>query len=192
MRAIRSLQSWLRSLVRRERVEQEIDAELQFHLEQEAAERVAAGQSAAEAREAALRALGSVAYAKDGCRDSLGLRVADRLRQDVRHTTRMIVREPGFALVVILSLALGIGGNTAIFQLINSVRLRTLPVPHPEEIVSVQVAGGQRLRARSQPARHPLGHRLLQRQPLTVGGPGDRARRPPLCVGQNAAATRRI
>jgi len=144
MRAIRSLLSWLRSLVRRERVEQEIDAELQFHLEQEAAERVAAGQSAAEAQEAALRALGSVAYAKDGCRDSLGLRLADGLRQDLRHTVRTLLRQPGFALVVILSLALGIGGNTAVFQLINSVRLRTLPVPNPEEIVSVHVAGGHR------------------------------------------------
>ena len=142
MRWTRTVLSWFQVFLRRERVERELDAELRFHLEQETAERLAAGQEAAEARAAALRSLGSVAHAKDGCRDSLGLRVADGLRQDLRHTARTLLREPGFALVVIASLALGIGANTAIFQLINAVRLRTLPVPDPQEIAAVRVAGG--------------------------------------------------
>src|SRR5215831_2144697 len=123
MRAMASLISWVRSLLRRERVERELEAELQFHLEQETAARIAEGEHAADARAAAVRSLGSVAHAKDGCRDSLGLRVADALQQDLRQTARTLLREPGFALVVIASLALGIGGNTAIFQLINAVRL---------------------------------------------------------------------
>jgi len=144
MRAISSLMTWLRSLLRRDRVEHELEAELQFHLEQETAARIADGENAAEARAAALRSLGSVAHTKDGCRDSLGLRVADALRQDLRQTGRTLLREPGFALVVIASLALGIGGNTAIFQLINAVRLRTLPVANPQEIVAVRVDGGHR------------------------------------------------
>src|SRR5215467_8870555 len=144
MRALYSWLSWLRSLFRRERVERELNAELQFHLEQEMAERMAAGDTVADVRAAALRSLGSVAHAKDGCRDSLGLQVADALRQDLRQTLRTLLREPVFALVVIGSLALGIGGNTAIFQLINAVRLRTLPVANPHEIVSVRVEGGNR------------------------------------------------
>jgi putative ABC transport system permease protein len=144
MRLIRSLFSWLRSWLWRERVERELDAELRFHLEQETAARIAAGDDEAEARAAARRAIGSVAHAKDGCRDSLGLRVADALQQDLRHTVRTLFHQPGFALVVVLSLGLGIGGNTAIFRLINAVRLRTLPVPDPAEIVSVRVAGGNR------------------------------------------------
>jgi predicted permease len=142
MRTIRSLLSALRSLLRRERVERELDAELQFHLEQEMAERLAAGEGAADAHSSARRSLGSVAHAKDACRDSLGLRLADAVRQDLRQTVRTLLRQPGFALVIVLSLALGIGANTAIFQLINAVRLRTLPVPDPQEIVSVRVEGG--------------------------------------------------
>jgi putative ABC transport system permease protein len=114
VRAIRSFLSWLNSLVRRGRVERELDAQLPFHLDH------------------------------DGCRDSLGLRLIDAVRQDARHTMRSLVREPGFALVVILSLALGIGANTAIFQLINAVRLRTLPVPDPHELATVRVIGGHR------------------------------------------------
>src|SRR5215467_1772971 len=121
MRAIGSLMSWLRSLLRRDRVERDLEAELQFHLDQETAARIADGESAADARAAALRTLGSVAHAKDGCRDSLGLRIADALRQDLRQTARTLLHEPGFALVVIGSLALGIGGNTAIFQLLDAL-----------------------------------------------------------------------
>src|SRR5262245_53712685 len=115
MRAIRSFLSWLNSRQRRRgRIERETGGELQFHLD------------------------------RDGCRDPLGLRLIDAVRQDARHTMRSLVREPGFALVVILSLALSIGANTAIFQLINAVRLRTLPVPNPDELASVRVVGGHR------------------------------------------------
>ena len=144
MRAIRSFLSWLDSIARRERVERALDAELQFHLEQETAERVAAGESAAEARESARRALGSVAQTKDAVRDSLGLRLADAARHDFGHAFRALLRQPGFAAVVILSLALGIGANTAIFQLINAVRLRTLPVPDAEQLAAIRIAGGNR------------------------------------------------
>jgi hypothetical protein len=91
MRWTDSLRTWLRSLLRRERVEHELDAELEFHLEQDMVEHVAAGRSMADARAAALRSLGSMAYAKDACRDSLGLRIADALRQDLRHTARTLL-----------------------------------------------------------------------------------------------------
>src|SRR5215831_2555560 len=134
----------LRSLFRRGRVERELDAELQFHLEQDIAEHVAAGRSPDEARAEALRAFGSVASAKDACRESLGLRTIDSVRYDIYHTARTLLRQPLFTLVVILSLALGIGANAAVFQLINAVRLRTLPVADADQIVSVTVAGGHK------------------------------------------------
>ena len=80
----------LRSVFTRRRVEQELDAELQFHLDQQIAENIAAGMSTASARAAALRAFGSVAYTKDECRASLGLRLLDELQQDARYTIRAL------------------------------------------------------------------------------------------------------
>ena len=134
----------LRALFRRARVERDLDAELQFHLEQDIAEHVAAGRTPEEARVEALRALGGVAAVKEACRESLGLRLFDALRHDVRHTARTLLRQPLFTLVVVASLALGIGANAAVFQLINAVRLRTLPVPDAQQLVSVTVTGGHR------------------------------------------------
>jgi predicted permease len=132
----------LRALFRRARVERELDEELQFHLEQDIAEHVAAGRTPEEARAEALRAFGGVMSTKEACRESLGLRLVDSLCYDVFHTARTLLRQPLFTLVVIASLALGIGANAAVFQLINALRLRTLPVPDAEQIVSVTVAGG--------------------------------------------------
>jgi predicted permease len=138
------MRSIFRAWFHRSRIEREIDAELQFHLDQDIAERVAAGERPDEARAAALRAFGGVALVKDGCRESLGLRLADILRHELRHAARTLVRQPLFTLVVIISLALGIGANAAVFELINAVRLRTLPVPDAEQLATVTVAGGHR------------------------------------------------
>src|SRR5256885_12202851 len=96
MRWIDRLVTTLRSLLQRQHVDQEIDAELQFHLEQQAAENVAAGMSAADARTAALRSLGSVAYLKEECRYSLGLRLLDEIVEDPRYAGRTLVKNPGF------------------------------------------------------------------------------------------------
>jgi predicted permease len=136
--------SSLQTLFRRTRVERELDAELQFHLEQDIAEQLAAGRSLEDARARALRAFGGIAVVKDACRESLGLRLADAARHDLRHAARTLVRQPLFTLAVVISLALGVGANAAVFQLINAVRLRTLPVPDAEQLASVTVAGGHR------------------------------------------------
>lgn len=139
-----ALRSTLRSVFRRVRVERELDEELQFHLEQDIAELVAAGRTPEQARIEALRALGSVTSVKEACRESLGIQLVDAFRHDLRHTTRTLVRQPLFTAIVIVSLGLGIGANVAVFQLINAVRLRTLPVPDAGQLMSVTVAGGHR------------------------------------------------
>src|SRR3989442_13475862 len=72
------------------------------------------------------------------------LRWIESIWRDLRYGSRLLRRSPGFALVGILSLALGIGANTAIFQLLDAVRLRSLPIPNPQELVEVRIAGGNR------------------------------------------------
>src|SRR5260370_12222025 len=109
MRWIDQLVLQLRSLFRRARVEQELDAELRFHLEQQIDEHVAAGMSAIEARSAALRSLGSLTRVKEQCRDSLGRRLAGGLPRGLRQATRTLTQQPGFAPIAALILTLGLG-----------------------------------------------------------------------------------
>jgi len=126
----------LRSIVGRQRVERELDAELGFHLEQQIAEYIAGGMSPDDARAAAARSLGSTAFLKDECRQSLGLRLLDETAQDLRYAARTLRKNPAFTLAAVLSLALGIGANTAIFTLLDAVVFKPLPVPAPSELVT--------------------------------------------------------
>src|SRR5438093_10775669 len=137
MRWIDAFASRLRSLFRRGRLEREFDAELQFHLEEQVAENVAAGMSAADARAAALRSLGSIAHVKEQCRDSIGVTWLDDLRRDVRYAVRTLVRSPGFTATATLTLAIGIGANTAFFSIVRSVLLEPLPFPESDRLVTL-------------------------------------------------------
>src|SRR5215475_5731298 len=121
----------LRSLFRRSQVEQELDEELRYHVERQIEENVARGMSAQEARRAALRAMGGVEQRKEECRDMRRVRLIEDLIQDVRYGLRTLPKSPGFTAVAVLSLALGIGSNTAIFSVINTLMLRTLPIRSP-------------------------------------------------------------
>ena len=127
----------LRSLGRRDEVEQELEKELRFHLEQEIEQNVAAGASPAEARYAALRRLGGMAQIKEECRDMRRTNYIENFLQDARYAVRTLARSPGFAAAIVLTLALAIGANSAIFSVIDGVLLRPLPYPEPNRIVRV-------------------------------------------------------
>ena len=127
----------LRWLTRRSRKEAELRDELQFHLEQEAAEAEAAGLAADRAKWAARRDLGNIALLMEDTRAAWGWASLERFCQDLRYALRTLSKSPGFAAAVVLSLALGIGANTAIFSLLNAVVMRPLPVPAPQSLVQL-------------------------------------------------------
>ena len=125
----------LRSLFRRRRVEQELDEELRYHLERQIEENLEWGMSREEARYAALRAMGGIEQQKEKCRDMRRVNFIEDLMQDLRYGVSVLIKSPVFTTVAVLSLALGIGANTAIFSLLDAVLLKSLPVHEPEKLV---------------------------------------------------------
>lgn len=138
MRWIYKLPLRLRSLFSKQRVENELNDELRFHVEKMIEDNLAKGMSADEARYAALREFGGIEHMKEECRDSWGVRIINEFAQDFHYGLRQLRRNPGFTAIAIVTLALGIGANTAIFSLVNAVLLRTLPVSKPDELMQVQ------------------------------------------------------
>jgi predicted permease len=141
MRVLRVLRLRARSLFRREAVDDELERELRLHFDQLVREQKEAGASEPDARRAARHAFGSPAATQEACRDTRRIGLIDDLLKDVRYASRLLARSPAFTLTAVLSLALGIGANTAIFSLIDTVLLRSLPVNHPEELVFIETVG---------------------------------------------------
>ena len=127
----------LRSLFRRDSVEQELDDELQFHLDRHAEMQIAKGLPPEEARREALRAIGGLTQRKEECRDMRKTRPLEIVWRDVRYGLRALKSSPLFTLVAILSLALGIGANTAIFTLMYAILWKPLPVRDPGQLVQL-------------------------------------------------------
>jgi hypothetical protein len=127
----------LRSIFRRSMVEQELDEELRYHIDRQIEENIAKGMTPEEARYATLRAMGGVERRKEECRDTRRVRWIEDLIQDVRYSLRTLRRSPGFTAVVVLTLALGIGANTAIFSMFEGIVLSPLPYREAERLVTV-------------------------------------------------------
>ncbi len=127
----------LRALFRRASMESDLDEELRAHLEWEADKLVQSGLPREEALRRARVEFGGLDRVAEECRDARGVKFIETTLQDVRYGARMLRKNPIFTAVAVLTLALGIGANTAIFSLVNSVMLRFLPVEKPEELVQV-------------------------------------------------------
>jgi macrolide transport system ATP-binding/permease protein len=141
----------LRSIFQKNRAELDLSEELQFHLQNQTDEYVAQGMNPKEARHVALRSLGGIEQAKEECRDARNVNVIENFLQDVRFGLRMLRRSPGFSLLAILCLTLGIGANAAVFSWIEGILFRPYPaVVHQERLVAI---GGT---SRDEPGGTPL------------------------------------
>ena len=127
-----------RSLFQRNQVEQELDEEIHYHIERKTQELIAKGLSPEEAKYAAVRVMRGVDQRKEECRDARGVSLIENAVQDLRYGVRVLIKNPGFSLAVIATLALGIGATTAVFSVVYGVTLRPLPYAQPEQLVRVR------------------------------------------------------
>jgi putative ABC transport system permease protein len=142
MRWLASAYRRIRGLFCADEIQREIDEELRFHIDMRTAENISRGMPAEEARLDAGRRFGNLMRTKERGYEVRGGRWLESLWLDLRYGARMLRRNPGFTAVAIISLALGIGANNAIFTLVDQILLRLLPVHNPQELVQLETTGG--------------------------------------------------
>jgi predicted permease len=133
---------WLRALLRRARLESEMDAELRFHIEAFAEDLMRSGVPRQEALRRARIEFGGIERAKEECREARGVNFVESILQDLRFGLRTLRKNPGFTAVAVMTLALGIGANTAVFTVVNGVLLRSMPFPEADRLFLVSLNTG--------------------------------------------------
>jgi putative ABC transport system permease protein len=160
----------LRSLFRRDAVESEADAELRFHFDRQVEKYINSGLTREEAMRRARLEFGGHEQLKEEIRDARGVNLIETLVQDIRYGLRILGRTPMISSVAVLSLALGIGANTAIFSLIDTVMLRMLPVEKPDELTQVRIQDPRSPNDEAEPTfTNPLWEELRNRQDFYSG-----------------------
>ena len=142
MNGVRALVHRVRGTLLRGRLDDQLDEEIRAHLELQAEEFVRQGMSPEEARVSARRRFGGVDQVKERYRDGRGLLVVENFARDLRYGARLLGRTPGFAIIAVVTLAIGIGASTAIFTMLNRALFQPLPVRNPGELVALNNSGG--------------------------------------------------
>ena len=182
----------LRSLLRRGAVERELGRELRFHLDRETEKNARLGLTPEAAQYAAVRSLGRIAQIQEECRDMRRTSHIENFVRDLQYACRTLVKTPTFTLAAIATLTLGIGANTAIFQLLDAVRLRSLPVPEPHRLAQIEIPekGGFGISHYSDNLSYPLFQQIREHQQGFSGIFAWNSGYTSLRIGQGAEARR--